>query len=172
MIPGVFVPLQAMPVNSHGKLDRGALPVPDLARPAVSSNFVKARTPLEEMVAAIWSQLLGIERVGIYDNFFASGGDSLLAMQIISRLRVILQVDVPVHSFLEAPTVAQLAELVSEDQARGVGAKRPPLRSVSREAYRVPSMWGSRSSNGTWREEGQQVQELKRRKRGNWGVKQ
>jgi amino acid adenylation domain-containing protein len=147
MIPGVFMPLHAMPLNAHGKLDRRALPVPETARIETSSNFVQARTPLEETIAVTWSQLLEIEQVGIYDNFFASGGDSLLAMQIISRLRTILQVEVPVHCFLEAPTVAQLAELLEEGQARGVRANKPPLRSVPREAYRVLSSWGSRSSN-------------------------
>jgi acyl carrier protein len=153
MIPTVFVPLEAMPLNSNGKLDRGALPAPEQISPELKSTFVKARTSLEETIATIWSQVLEIEQIGIYDNFFALGGHSLLAMLVISRLRATFQVEVPLHSFLEAPTVAHLAQLLQQPQASDAKSRQPELRSISREAYRVPSVSTSPESNSDLQEE-------------------
>jgi amino acid adenylation domain-containing protein len=144
MVPSAFVLLEALPLTPSGKIDRPALPAPDQARPELQSAFVVARTPLEETIAGIWSQVLEVEQVGIHDNFFALGGHSLLAMQVISRLRATFQVEVPLQSFLEAPTVAQLTEILRK--ASGAKSRKPPLRSISREAYRVPSAPQSRGS--------------------------
>ena len=140
MLPSAFVLLEALPMTPNGKLDRRALPAPKQTHPALQSTFVRARTPIEETIVAIWSQVLGIEQVGIHDNFFALGGHSLRAMQVLSRLRAIFQVEVPLHSFLEAPTVSQLAELLQQHQASGTKSHMPSLRPISREAYRVPSL--------------------------------
>src|SRR5205085_9420253 len=104
MVPSAFVLLEALPLMHNGKVDRRALPAPDYSHSDLES-FVAPRTPLEEVVAASWSQLLGIERVSIHDDFFDLGGHSLLAMQIISRLRTTLQVEISLRSFFEAPTV-------------------------------------------------------------------
>jgi acyl carrier protein len=146
MLPSAFVLLETLPLTPNNKVDRRALPAPDQARPELESTLVLARTPLEETIAAIWSQVLEIDQVGIYDNFFALGGHSLLAMQVISHLRSRFQVEVPLHSFLEAPTIAQLAELLQQSQAIEVKSRKSPLRPISREAYRVPSASNSRSS--------------------------
>jgi amino acid adenylation domain-containing protein len=147
MIPTVFVLLEAMPLNANGKLDRRALPVPDQPQPELQSTFVKPRTPLEETIAGVWSQVLKIEQVGTHDNFFALGGHSLLVLQVISRLRATFEVEVPMQSFLEAPTIAQLAEFLQQAQAKGAKSRKSPLRSVSREAYRLPSASANQGSN-------------------------
>ena len=139
MIPSDFVPLEALPLNSNGKVDRRALPVPTYIDPNLEERYVAPRTHLEEVVSASWLQALGIEKVGVHDDFFALGGDSLLATQITSRLRTILQVEVPLRSFFDAPTVAQLAEIITQLQAQGTMQRTPALRLHSREAYRIPA---------------------------------
>ncbi|HEY7354997.1 MAG TPA: amino acid adenylation domain-containing protein [Ktedonobacterales bacterium] len=112
MMPSAFVVLDAMPLNSNGKIDRKALPEPELTRKELGSDFVAPRTPLEESVAQIWMEVLGVERVGSQDNFLELGGHSLLAVQVISRLYETYQVELPLPSIFEAPTVAALAEQV------------------------------------------------------------
>lgn len=138
MMPSAFVVLDALPLTPNGKLDRRALPAPKQARPELPSTFVEASTPVEEAIASLWSHMLEIKEVGIHDNFFELGGHSILAMQIISRLRATFEVDVPLRSFFEAPTVAQLAELIQKLQATSMGPRQTPIRRVSREAYRIP----------------------------------
>jgi acyl carrier protein len=138
MMPSAFVLLESLPLTPNGKLDRRALPAPKRARPALTSPFVGARTPLEEAISTLWSQLLDVEQVSIHDDFIELGGHSVLAMQIVSRLRSTIQVDVPLRAFFEAPTVAQLAELIQQLQVTSVKPQLPPIRRVSREAYRVP----------------------------------
>jgi surfactin family lipopeptide synthetase A len=112
MVPSAFVTLEAMPLASSGKVDRQALPVPDRVRPELDDAFVAPRTSTESVLAGMWSQLLGIDRVGVTDNFFDVGGHSLLATQLVSRLRETFQVEVPLHHFFEIPTVAELAESI------------------------------------------------------------
>lgn len=139
MIPTAFVFLERLPLTPNGKLDRQALPAPQLARPTLSANFLAARTATEETIAVLWSQVLGIEQIGIHDNFFELGGHSLLALQVLSQLQAVFSVEVPMHRFLEAPTVAQLAELLQQDQKQDVSSRKPSLRSISREGYRMSS---------------------------------
>jgi amino acid adenylation domain-containing protein len=110
MIPSIFVTLKALPLTLNGKLDRSALPAPD--RPALEGSFVAPRTFIEETLAQIWAQVLGVERVGVYDDFFALGGHSLLATRILFRVRSACQVELPLRRFLETPTVAHLAESI------------------------------------------------------------
>ena len=110
IVPSAFVLLAALPLTPNGKLDRRALPTPDWTRPALADAFVAPRNKLEQGIAEMWQTLLGIEPIGIHDNFFELGGHSLLAIQVISRLRQTFQVELPVHSVFEAPTVAKLAE--------------------------------------------------------------
>lgn len=138
MVPSAFVMLETLPLTSNGKVDRQALPAPEeggLKR----ESFVAPRTPVEELVAACWSQVLGIQRVDIHDDFFDLGGHSLLAMQIISRLRTVAQVEVPLRSFFEAPTIAQLVEVIEQLKAQGNTLQMPAIRARSRDAYRVPA---------------------------------
>ena len=112
MVPSAFVTLDRFPLTPNGKLDRKALPAPDLARPELGKAFVAPRTPTEQVVAAIWSQILGLEQVGVHDNFFDLGGHSLSATRIISRLHAAFDLNLPLRSLFEAPTVASLATYV------------------------------------------------------------
>ena len=98
-------------------MDRRALPAPDRARPELESAFVVARTPVEETLAGIWVEVLRLERVGIHDNFFELGGHSLLATQIVSRVLNTFQVEVPLRSMFESPTVADMAVVITQHQA-------------------------------------------------------
>jgi acyl carrier protein len=110
MIPSAYVMLEALPLTPSGKVDRRALPAPDQVRPELRNSFEAPRTPLEEMLAQIWTEVLGVEHAGIHDNFFDLGGHSLLATQVISRLGDIFQVGIPLRYLFEAPTVAGLAK--------------------------------------------------------------
>jgi len=112
MVPNTFVTLDAMPLTPNGKVDRKALPVPDSSRPELEEIYVAPTTAIEQHIADIWAQVLNIKRVGIHDNFFELGGYSLLAIQIISRLRQALQVELSMLSLFELPTVAELAKRV------------------------------------------------------------
>src|SRR5205085_8430939 len=109
MLPAAFVLLDSFPVTLNGKVDRRALSSFDMARPELESSFTAPRTPIEEILVQVWADLLRLERVGIHDNFFDSGGHSLLATQMISRLRETFQVELPLRSLFELPTVAQLS---------------------------------------------------------------
>ncbi len=112
MVPAAFIFLSALPLNPNGKVDRHALPVPDSSSFSRSEYFVAPRTSTENVLAAIWEQVLGLEHIGIYDNFFTLGGHSLLATQIISRVREAFSVELPLRSLFEEPTVAGLAECI------------------------------------------------------------
>ncbi|MFB3092706.1 MAG: condensation domain-containing protein, partial [Dehalococcoidia bacterium] len=133
MLPSVFVMLDALPLTLQGKVDRLALPAPDWARPELEESFVAPRTPVEEVLAGIWADVLRLERVGIHDNFFELGGHSLLAMQVISRVRSAFQVESPLRSLFESPTVAGLAERI--EMARGADRvpQALPLLPASRD---------------------------------------
>ncbi|HEX2203959.1 MAG TPA: condensation domain-containing protein, partial [Longimicrobium sp.] len=116
MIPSVFVLLPALPLGNTGKVDRRALPAP----PPEPGGYLAPRTPDEGVIAAIWAEALGVDRVGVDDDFFALGGQSLLATQVVSRLRDAFGVEVPLRRLFEAPTVAALARSVA--RAREAGA--------------------------------------------------
>jgi amino acid adenylation domain-containing protein len=133
MIPSTFIQLPKMPLNSNGKLDRGALPVPDFARPALEQDYVVERTLVEEMLIGLWRDVLGVEQVGVHDNFFALGGHSLLATQLMSRMRDAFGVEIALRQLFEWPTVAELAQQVEGALRAGAGAAAPPVVAVSRD---------------------------------------
>jgi acyl carrier protein len=110
MAPAAYVWLESLPMTTNGKIDRRALPAPDKTRPELEAAFVAPRTPAEERLAAIYAEALGLERVGIRDHFFDLGGHSLLAMQVVSRVRQAFEIELPLRSLFETPTVAELAE--------------------------------------------------------------
>jgi non-ribosomal peptide synthase protein (TIGR01720 family) len=85
MVPNAFVLLDALPLTSNGKVDRKTLPAPDTTRPELAGTYVAPRTSVEELLAGIWTEVLGLEKVGIHDNFFELGGDSILSIQIVAR---------------------------------------------------------------------------------------
>ena len=132
MIPSVFVQLTELPLTPNGKVDRRALPSPDISQQRGTDGFVAPRTPIEEQLCAIWQQVLGLEQVGIHDNFFELGGHSLLATQVMSRLREAFQVDLPLRTVFEAPTVAALAERVTKQRSTADALEVLPLKRVRR----------------------------------------
>ena len=113
MIPGGFVILEALPLTPSGKIDRMALPDPESAS-AHSATYIAPRTPVETSVAAIWADVLGLERVGVEDDFFALGGHSLLATQIVAQVRSDFSINLPLHALFTSPTVASLAQQIVE----------------------------------------------------------
>jgi acyl carrier protein len=116
LVPAAVVVLDALPLTPRGKLDRRALPAPD-ASLADEGAFVAPRTPLEERIAAIWGEVLRVERVGVHDRFFDLGGHSLLATQVVTRIREELRAELPLRVLFETPTVAALAARVEAERA-------------------------------------------------------
>jgi acyl carrier protein len=114
MLPSAFVFLKTLPLTPNGKVDRNALPPPDETRPGLPSDFVAPRNLVEKALTDIWANFLKVGAVGVNDNFFDLGGHSLLATQVISRMRKEFQLEIPLRSLFEAPTVAQLAEKIEE----------------------------------------------------------
>jgi acyl carrier protein len=112
MLPSDLVVAEALPLTPNGKVDRNALPAPDRTRPEVDERFVAPRTAAEEAIAGILGDVLGVDQVGIHDNFFAMGGHSLLATRVVSRIRDAFQVETPLRRLFEFPTAALLAEQV------------------------------------------------------------
>jgi acyl carrier protein len=108
MMPGAIVVLEELPRTPSGKIDKLALPDPDAAS-AKAIEYIAPRTPLEQELARIWEQVLGVERIGAEDDFFALGGHSLLATQVVARVRSDFAVELPLHSLFTYPTVASLA---------------------------------------------------------------
>ena len=117
MTPAAFMALESLPLTSNGKIDRFALPIPDRGGFGVEVAFVAPRNGVEEALADIWAEVLGLERVGIQDDFFALGGHSLLVTQVVSRVREVFDVDLPLRSVFEMPTVANLVVAVIQLQA-------------------------------------------------------
>jgi len=111
MVPSAFVTLAELPLTPNGKLDKRALPVPALTRDERQA-YVPPRTEIEERLAAIWSEVLGVERVGVHDDFFALGGHSLMAAQLVARVTDSMQVGLPIRRLFDSPTVAGIAEHV------------------------------------------------------------
>ncbi|MGE5431355.1 MAG: amino acid adenylation domain-containing protein [Syntrophomonadaceae bacterium] len=117
MIPSAFVTLPKLPVTPNGKVDRLALPAPDLKEimKDIESNYAAPRTAVEGVMSAIWSDILKIPKVGINDNFFELGGHSLLATQVISRIRTEFSLEIQLRCIFENPTVARLSQLVEKE---------------------------------------------------------
>src|SRR6185503_10118322 len=112
MVPSAFVTLDKWPLSSNGKLDRKALPPPDNTRPDVGKEYSEPATETEAVLAAIWSEILGIQKPGTKDNFFELGGHSLLATRVLSRITQEFQVSMSLRNFFEMPTIAGMAQSI------------------------------------------------------------
>ncbi len=132
MVPSAFVTLDALPLTANGKLDRRALPAPDRAE--YDGILIAPRTPTEELIAGVWSEVLGVHPIGVHDNFFALGGHSLLVTQVVGRLKQILHLDLPLRLLFEAPTIATFAARLTDQQT----AATMPLRAVPRDGTPLP----------------------------------
>ncbi|HWS56473.1 MAG TPA: amino acid adenylation domain-containing protein, partial [Pyrinomonadaceae bacterium] len=129
MIPSAFVSLEQLPLTPNGKVDRKALPEPEFE---AAAGHVAPRTPTEELLAGIWAEVLGVERVSVGDNFFELGGHSLLATRLASRVRELFKVELPLRALFEHPTVGELAGRVEEALRGGVADAPPPIGRVPR----------------------------------------
>ncbi len=137
MVPSAFVFLEAMPLTPNGKIDRKALPAPQWDRSAVQAEFVAPRNETEEQLTQIVAELLNIEKVGVFDNFFELGGHSLLATQFMSRLRTTFNVELPLITLFEKPTVAQLAEEIEKAKQKPAAPAAPQIKRVARDKRRM-----------------------------------
>ena len=137
MLPPTFVFLDALPTLPNGKVDRRGLPPPGTARPALDNDYVAPRTSVEETLVRIWAEHLGLDQVGVHDNFLELGGDSLLAGQVTSRIRDSFQVEIPLRSLFETPTVAGLATVIEEVKNSGIEVQLPVIVPLSRQSHRV-----------------------------------
>jgi amino acid adenylation domain-containing protein len=133
MIPSAFVSLAALPLTPSGKVDRSALPLPDKFRPDLDVAYVMPRNQVEQTIAKIWQDILGVKQVGIHDNFFELGGHSLLATQVISQMRKVFQVELPLRHLFEAPTVADQGFAIQQKQGNKDPHSLNTISKVERE---------------------------------------
>jgi non-ribosomal peptide synthetase component F len=141
MIPSTFVCLRALPLATNGKIDRRLLPDPGNSRPELDAPYVAPRTPIEEQLVQIWSEVLLLDRVGIHDNFFDLGGHSLAATRVVSQLLRTFRLEILLQSLFQSPTVAEMAALIVENQAKKLDEKDlnrmlAELESLSEDAAR------------------------------------
>jgi acyl carrier protein len=138
MLPSAFEVLEKIPLNANRKVDRKALPVPKKKSADLVQDFVAPRTASEERVAKVWSEVLQFEPIGIHDNFFQLGGHSLMAIQVISRVRDQMQVELPLRTLFENPTVSELCVAI-ESYSNDGKAKDFPIIPVKRERIKRAS---------------------------------
>jgi acyl-coenzyme A synthetase/AMP-(fatty) acid ligase/acyl carrier protein len=119
MVPTVLITLESLPLTPRGKLDREALPSPNIEQCVAGAEYVAPRTPIEELLVGIWQELLGSEMVGIHDNFFDLGGHSLLAVRIVTRVDRQCGVAIPVSAVFDSPSIAELASRILNQSLEG-----------------------------------------------------
>jgi amino acid adenylation domain-containing protein len=118
MVPSAFIFLKSLPQTPTGKVDRLALPDPGKSRPALDTPFVASRTAVEEKLATAWAEVLSLDQVGIHDNFFDLGGHSLAATRILSQVIKKFQLELPLKTLFDSPTVVEMAEVIMQNQAK------------------------------------------------------
>jgi amino acid adenylation domain-containing protein/non-ribosomal peptide synthase protein (TIGR01720 family) len=148
MVPSLFMPLKALPLTLNRKIDRNALPAPDATRPNLAKEFVAPRTAIERTLAALWSQIIGVEQIGIYDNFFELGGDSIRSIQIVIQankagLRLSPKLLFQHQTIAELASVAELDDTRQAEQSAASGPV--PLTPIQRwffeQRYPAPQRW-------------------------------
>jgi amino acid adenylation domain-containing protein len=132
MLPATFILLNALPLNPNGKLDQQALPAPDFSNREQSDSYDPPRTPVEEVLAAIWAEVLGLESVGRQDNFFQLGGHSLLATRIMSRVRSAFEKEIPLRVLFNKPTLAEFAAVIEEELSQASRLESAPVLPMPR----------------------------------------
>jgi len=132
MVPSMFIELESIPLTPNGKVDRKALPIPVLEAVA-EREFVPAKTPTQEIIANLAAELIKIERVGINDNLLELGLDSLLATQLVVRLQEIFEVDLPLRTLFESPSVAQLDAILTQNLTTGITI--PAITPIERDSF-------------------------------------
>jgi len=144
MLPATYTLLETLPLNRKGEVDRRAL----LKLAADNDNidaappYVAPSNEIEEQLASIWAQTLGIDHIGVNDNFFRLGGHSLLATQVVARISDVFQVDLPLTRLFEMPTLAEIARVIGQLTQMG-GAKSPSIGRVTRQGISLPIESGS-----------------------------
>ncbi|MDP2604350.1 MAG: AMP-binding protein, partial [Deltaproteobacteria bacterium] len=118
MIPTTFIAMDKLPLTGMGKVDRRSLPFPDIERFKLKTPLVEPRTSQEVILAKLWAEVLSLDKVGIHDNFFDLGGHSLAASRVISRVIQTFQLELPVKALFDAPTVAEMAAIITQNQAK------------------------------------------------------
>jgi amino acid adenylation domain-containing protein len=141
MIPSKFAFLEALPLTPTGKVDRRALPDPGKSRPDLAMRYAVPGTLVEEALAQIWAEVLSLDRVGIHDNFFDLGGHSLAATRVVSKVLKTFQLELPLQSLFESPTVAEMAIMITNHQGNKLGEEKlnrilTKLESLSEEEAR------------------------------------
>ena len=144
MIPAAFVELEAIPLTPSGKIDRQALPTPDDSRPQLETKYVAPSTPIEKQLANIWADVLGIENIGIHDNFFALGGHSLMAVRLFTRIESTFARRIPLAMLFQHGTVHHLAGLLAESRPETdpVSLVKIKPKGEGRAVYLMPSING------------------------------
>ena len=139
MLPSRFIVLDALPTTPGGKLDRGALPAPDLEESVPATAFLAPRTDVERALARLVGEVVGRERIGIDENFFALGGHSLRAMRLLARITVDYGIEIPLRAFFARPTVAALAEHIGGATTKAVALEAIPRRPADTPAPLSPA---------------------------------
>jgi acyl carrier protein len=121
MIPSIFVLLDDLPLAPNGKINRAALPDPGNSRPELDTAFVAPRTRVEQKLAQIWTEILSLDSVGVHDNFFDLGGHSLAATRVVSQVIKQFQLELPLQSLFQSPTVAEMAAVINHPQGKQLG---------------------------------------------------
>ncbi len=137
MIPSAFVIIDALPMTPNGKIDRGRLPEPGSLRPTLDHPYTAPRTPMERDLAAIWAEVLALDRVGVEDNFFDLGGHSLGAARIVSRVGAAFHVELPVRALFDRPTVAAMTQAIVAERREDVkrSKKLSPIKRAARTRH-------------------------------------
>ncbi|ELS00500.1 amino acid adenylation enzyme/thioester reductase family protein [Xenococcus sp. PCC 7305] len=138
MIPSAFVVLKTMPLTANGKIDYQALPTTEQTRPELEQLYIEPRSPLEKQLAEIWTEVLGLEKIGINDDFFELGGHSLLITQLLAKVRNTFQVELPLKDLFNAPTIADLAKRLGDGETREI--RRETTIDLNSEAVLDPQI--------------------------------
>jgi acyl carrier protein len=136
MLPSAVELIDKIPLNANRKIDRKALPAPQKKSVDLVQQFVAAQTDTEKKLESIWSEVLQLSPVGKLDNFFALGGHSLMAIQVISRIRKLFGVELPLRALFENPSIAELAPVIESNLKSSISVE-VPLVPVNREAFRI-----------------------------------